>query len=304
MTFRLLHRTAGPLRLAILVTACAASATLAHGQASRPASGQQIPSAAYTPTLTFDVISIRQSRIEPGATFMVGGGFNGKTSSLKFTNFITYSLILDAYHLARYQLQEPKDWTAEPMYNIEAKADEAADRKLATLSEQQVRLEQQHMLQNMLAERFHLKAHWESREASTYDLIAIKGGSRLHPGGSMPLSPEEKSGFGDHPPPEIQQRGNGQRGYEFLGQNCHIEALTGALSMITGMEVVDKTGLTGTYDFDLQYSQASDEQRQADSALWPDVQQAVQQQLGLKLQRTRGMARVLIVDHIEPPTPN
>ncbi len=67
------------------------------------------------------------------------------------------------------------------------------------------------MLQGLLAERFKMKAHWETREGDVYNLVVAKGGSRMGAAGSLPVSAEEKERFGDHPvPPLSLQRCDGQ----------------------------------------------------------------------------------------------
>ena len=69
-------------------------------------------------------------------------------------------------------------------------------------------------------------------------------------------------------------------------------------------EVSDKTGLTSTYDFDLRYSQASDAERENDPKVFPPISEAVEQQLGFKLERAKGSVRELVVDHIDKLSAN
>lgn len=190
------------------------------------------------------------------------------------------------------------------MYNVQAKSDDPANEKLATLTSEQLRLEQQHMMQALLADRFNLKTHWDTREASVYNLVVAKSGPKMRAGGSMPPSAEELKGFGGRKIPELHQHGNGKRGYEFIGHECHMASLTGILGMLMTTDVIDQTGLASTYDFDLQYSSASDEQREADPTLWPHVPEAVEEQLGLKLNHAKGVVKVLVVDHIDHPSLN
>ena len=254
--------------------------------------------------MTFDVVSVRESKPDATRGFTVGGGFAGNSSVLRMTNNSISNMLGMAYGLSWYQLQGLPDWTHHAMYNVQAKSDDAADAKLATLTKEQARLEQQHMMQTLLAERFNLKTHWETREGLVYNLVVAKGGPRMQAGGSLPPSAEELKGFGERKMPEIHQRGNGQRGYEFIGHDCHMTSLTQVFASLMSNDVIDKTGLTGTYDFDLQYSQASEEQREQDPAIWPQVTEAVERQLGLKLERAKGPSKKLVVDEIDQPSQN
>ncbi|MEK6397993.1 MAG: TIGR03435 family protein, partial [Terriglobus sp.] len=204
---------------------------------------QTAPSTApsYTPTMTLDVVSVRESKPDPVAGFMVGGGFAGATSSLKMTNLTVQSLILAAYRLNRHHLEGLPDWTVRPMYNVQGKADEATDAKLATLTKEQLQLEQSHMLQAMLMDRFHLQTHWETRQQPTLKLVVAKGGPKLSPAGSLQVTPEEVRLYAPGKVPEVHQRGNGQRGYELVGHSAHMTSLARVASVLTGTDVTDTT---------------------------------------------------------------
>ncbi len=160
------------------------------------------------------------------------------------------------------------------------------------------------MLQSLLADRFKLKAHWETRELPVYNLVVAKSGMKMKPAGSIPLSPEESNAMASGKFLEVHQRGNGVRGYELVGRRAHSAFLAQFLGFLMGTDVIDKTGLNGTYDFDLQYSQVSDERREADPTIWPPVPDAVQDQLGLTLEHAKAPVKMLVVDHIEPPSEN
>ncbi len=137
-----------------------------------------------------------------------------------------------------------------------------------------------------------------------YNLVVAKGGQKMHAGGSQPLSADEVKSFGDRKIPEVYQHGDGKRGYEFIGHECHIATLTSILGSMMSAKVIDKTGLSGTYDFDMQYSQAREKERDQDPTIWPQITDAVEDQLGLKLESTKGPIQVLVVDHIDRPSEN
>jgi uncharacterized protein (TIGR03435 family) len=256
---------------------------------------------AYVPTMTFDVASVRQSKLDLNLPHKVGGGFSPNSTNLRLENVQIYILLSMAYGVHDHQLEGLPDW-GSTSYNIQAKSDSAADEKLAKLSDKDAQAEKEHMMQALLAERFKLKVHWETRKGPVYDLVVAKGGSKLHASGSMPPSADELKRFGDTKIPDIYQRGDGSRGYELIGHDCHIASLLGILSALMRTGVLDTTGLTGTYDFDLQYSQSPDSEREVDPTIWPPIPDAVQDQLGLKLVPAKGQVQVLVVDHVEKPT--
>ena len=258
----------------------------------------------YVPNITFDVASVRESTPDWEKGVIVGGGFAGRTSSLNLTNDSVENMLSMAYGISSsYQVKGLPDW-GRAMFNVQAKADSAADEKLATLTMEQLGLERQHMLQALMADRFNLKAHWEAREGPVYNLVVGKGGPKMKAGGLAPPSADELKQFGDRKIPEMYPRGDGKRGYELIGHECHVASLLGMLGALMRTRVIDKTGLTGTYDFDLQYSQARGREREQDPQIWPSITDAVEDQLGLKLESAKGPVQVLVVDHIDRPSEN
>ena len=267
--------------------------------------GPAVPgSATYSPKMTFDVASVRESHPDPINGFLMGGAFAGHTSSLRLSNERIPNIIDKAYGLSSHNVSGLPAWTSGATYNVEAKSDDATDREMATLTDEQVVLEQQHMLQALLAERFNLKVHWTIKEQPAYNLVLAKGGPKFRPGGSMPTSDDELRRFGGNKIPEIFQQGDGTNGYEFVGRNCHIAALALVLGRLMGTSVIDKTGLSETYDFELRYSQASDAEEEKNPTMYPSVPEAVRGQLGIMLKPTKGSVRELVVDHIDRPSAN
>jgi uncharacterized protein (TIGR03435 family) len=195
------------------------------------------------------------------------------------------------------------DWNA--MFNIQAKSDSAADQRLASLTKDQQRLEHQHMMQALLADRFKLKAHWETREGPAYDLVLSKNGSRMQETKSEPPSAEEMKAWGDKPVPRLYQRGDSRVSFDFVAHACSMSDITSMLAGQFGHPIFDKTGLTGKYDFTLHYHGTRLSDRKADDMdpVQPlDV--AIQDQLGLKLKPTKGPVQILVIDHIEKPSDN
>jgi uncharacterized protein (TIGR03435 family) len=256
--------------------------------------------AEYVPTLTFDVASVRQS---PRAdSYSVGGGFADRSSSLSLTNFDLWNLLSMAYGIRRDQIMGLTDLFA--IFNVQAKSDSDTDARLAKLTDQQRSLEQQHMLQVLLADRFELKVHWEMREGPTYNLLIAKNGVKLVSAKGGPPTPEEIKIWGNRPIPALYQQGDGTS-YSYIAHGCSIDLITEMLAMQFGQSVSDKTGLTGRYDFTLRYRDTRQSDRSPDDFNpIPPLEMAIQDQLGLKLERSKGPTRFLVVDHIEKPSAN
>jgi uncharacterized protein (TIGR03435 family) len=248
----------------------------------------------YTPTLTFDIAVIRLAP-PPDANFHVSVSSPPHSSHFEATNLPLKTLIQIAYGYDAPVVGAP-DWTANTFYNILAHSDEATDAKLAKLTDNEVRLEKRNAIRVLLAERLGLKTHFETRNSSIYNLVVAKGGVKMQvvpppPEGETPVTP---------PPANVQAHGS-QHGLEFVGSNAPIRAIAGALSSMVEEPVVDKTGLTGTYNYTLQFGR---EWSESDPDSWPSIFTAVQDQLGLKLEAVHESVPNLVIDHITKPTEN
>jgi uncharacterized protein (TIGR03435 family) len=287
------------------MNACAQSAATSAAAATsqgRPAVEPGAP--AYVPTMMFDVASVRESKPDEQGGFRVGGEFTPHNSSnLKLLNNSLLNLILTAYDVNPDLIEGiPREfyWAT---FNIEAKSENSTDERLAKLSKDEVRLEQQHMMQGLLAERFKLKVHWETRDGKTYDLVVAKAG-RLRSTGAGP-SAEELKNWGDHPIPPLYQQGDSRYGFHYIAHGATTDEIAKMLAMQFGSPVSDKTGLTGKYDFDLKYYQTKASDRKDDETNpWPPLETAIQDQLGLKLAASHGPVEYLVIDHVEKPGEN
>jgi uncharacterized protein (TIGR03435 family) len=151
------------------------------------------------------------------------------------------------------------------------------------------------MLQTLLADRFNLTVHRETREQPIYALVIAKGGPKLHESSEEALVPV------------IQKRANGG----FVNRGAPMSTLTVVLSQQVGRTVVDKTGLKGRYDFSLEYERRRagrgdpDDPEPAPSPDGlPSVYTALQEQLRLKLESQKGPVEFIVVDHAEKPSAN
>jgi uncharacterized protein (TIGR03435 family) len=193
------------------------------------------------------------------------------------------------------QISGLPDWGRSTHYDIVARVDTEdipAFKKITDLSMQETiaaftarqATAEMLMMQSLLTDRFHLKVHWEEKDRTVYTLSVAKSGLRLKPAvdaehGSMSFS----------------------RGH-LEGKGVPVSFLASLLEIPADRTVSDITGLTGAYDFDLRFDPADGVADTPSND--PNLFTAVQEQLGLKLQSTHASVPVLVVDHVEPPTPN
>jgi uncharacterized protein (TIGR03435 family) len=236
---------------------------------------------------------------------MAVGSFTPRTSVLKVTNFGIENLLHMAYGFDHYyRIAGVPDSFRMELFNIQAKADTSVNEKLAHLSDGQAMLEQQHMLQVLLADRFELKIHWVTEEGDVYNLV-VRDGSKLRKLKNAPPSAEELKVFGNGPVPTLYQHGNSRDGFDTVCHGCSIGMVANMLGGSFGRPVVDKTGLDGKFDFTVHYSGTKESvQEPGDISPLPPLFIAIQEQLGLKLEPAKGSISVLVIDHVEMPSEN
>jgi uncharacterized protein (TIGR03435 family) len=248
----------------------------------------------YKPTLTFDVAVVRLAP-PPDANFHVSVSSPPHSSRFEATNLPIKALIQIAYGFDAPVVGAP-DWVANTFYDINARSDEAADARLAKLTDNEVRLEKRNAIRVLLADHLGLKTHLETRNSAIYNLVVAKGGVKMQ---AVPLPPAGEAPA--VPPPANVQAHGSRHGLEFVGTNSGMRAISGALSSMVEAPVVDKTGLTGTYNYTLQFGR---EWSANDPDSWPSIFTAVQEQLGLKLEAEHEAVPNLVVDHIAKPSEN
>jgi bla regulator protein blaR1 len=187
-------------------------------------------------------------------------------------------------------------WIENTRYAIEGKPPDSTRSAMQTMTAGERAKENALMKQSLLADRFQLKAHFETREMPLYQLVVAKGGSKLK----------------EDPDPAK----HGLRvGTSLFRGSATIPVLISTLECaadIGGREVIDKTGLTGVYDFSLKWTPMETTTAASGgsgAAATPDVEgaslfTAVEEQLGLKLVPAKGPGQVLVIDHIEQPSAN
>jgi uncharacterized protein (TIGR03435 family) len=237
-----------------------------------------------------DPLVFEVATIKPG-TGSTNGTISFSSVELRIANIQLYPLLSVAYgHLQPHQIVGLPEWSKNKVFDIEAKvaASDAARYRKLNFHQQEL------MLRPLLEDRFHLKAHFETREGSVYALVIAKNGSKLKD--ADPNEPWQKT----------PRRGG------MSARALSISDLAEDLGAFTGKTVLDQTGLKGKYDFTLYWSSepilpmpSGDglATSPADSGL-PSIFTAVEEQLGLKLVPMKGPTEVLVIDHIEQPSEN
>lgn len=191
-------------------------------------------------------------------------------------------LVEIAYGVQPYQIVGGPAWMDVDRFDIEARpaasSEAAKDRPASPKSPPSP--EVLRMLQTLLEDRFQLKVHRETREASVLGLMVVKGGHKLRP----TEKPDEK--------PFVSNYQNGAI-TALIGQNAPVSLLTIELARRFKRPVLDQTGLKGSYDFRVEFA-ADDSASQG-----PSIYAALQEQLGLKLENTKGPSEVLVIDRVE-----
>lgn len=254
--------------------------------------GQTAPVA---PTATFDVASVKSNKSDVPKS--IRAGLHGTFGA---TNAPMQDLLTWAFGMKGFQLVGAPPWLRSERFDIEAKVDEKEN---TTLPELQSRL------QALLADRFKLTTHWDTRQLPVFALVQAKNGTKLLP--SKPsecVSPDIKAAL---PPPSPNRPA--PCGIPLLRKNrldgimLNLEFVRAILEDRLSRTVLDETGLKGTYTVHLAWS-ADDPtvaENQGVAAISPPGDQgpslftALDEQLGLHLQSRTAPVKVLVIDHIE-----
>jgi uncharacterized protein (TIGR03435 family) len=265
--------------------------------------GQTLADDAAAKLPAYEVASIKPDKSGTDLTML-----RTTPVGIRANNIALRALIAHAYGVEDYQILGAPSWVASTRFDIEAKVSSADTDALHDLSPDQRRL----MLQPLLAERFQLKVHTEVRNLPLLALVVAKGGPKLQEAKPGDTYPNGIKGFDGQGGAGLMHMGPGR----LTGQGLPISFLARTLSQQLGSTVEDKTGLTGKYDFTLQWtpdrnaSPMSPEPGQqgpgaatsTDSG--PSIFTAIQEQLGLKLESQKGPVEVLVIDHVETPSEN
>lgn len=282
-------RSASMLRISVALCACLpillASAAGAQSSSGAPPAGN---AAAQLPA--FEVATIKPNK---------SGGTGSHTSSdhgrFTATNVTVKTLLqYDAYSIPGAQITGGPSWLGSDRFDISAKVDDATAARMEKLDNAEENLFNRQLMQQLLADRFKLSVHWETKEEPVYALVLAKSGAKL-------TAAKDATGT------SVSTR-NGHMTAKGITMADMVKSLTRLQEL--GRIVIDKTGLNGRYDLTLEWTPENNSAptpgsaSQIPSSSGPSIFTAIQEQLGLKLESVKGPVSTLVVDHIEPPSEN
>ena len=283
------------------------------GQAATAAPGAA--SADANPSFAaYDVVSVKP--VHPDRILFMG--VQSRPDGIDGENVTVLMLVQDAYSTAvglppDDVVTRLPDWAKSDCFTVLAKMSDAQTAAFAKLGKDDQDERRRAMLQALLADRFQLKVHHETRQVLGYELVVAKGGPKFTEAAvADPEAPKDRDGktirgflrWGPSPPGMQVATGN----------NCSMEQLASSLTYNSGLNhrIVDKTGLAGKYGFKLTFVRSQGvgpaspggptEATASDPA--PTIFQALEDQLGLKLQKGTAAVDTVVVDHVDKPAAN
>jgi uncharacterized protein (TIGR03435 family) len=268
--------TSGQLRVA--VGPAAVAGFLLVGLMSAPGSRAQ------SQTGPTNAPAIEVASVKPAKPGIRGYSIQPLPGRLHAANTSLKMLLGEAYSVYDFQISGGPKWVDDDRYDVEVKAQNDTRPTKAQLKA---------MLQKVLADRFSLEFHRDTKTLPVYALELAKGGPKFQP---------SKDAEGDPYFRLFQRR-------QITAQRAPLAFLTETLSQLLGRPVLDKTGLQGIFDFKLEWTpdatqvRSSDEPASDDDNI-PSLSGAVQEQLGLKLLSQKGPVEILVIDRAEKPSEN
>jgi bla regulator protein BlaR1 len=237
----------------------------------------------------FEVISIKpdDGKLPPRITRLPGGGLSGHGITAKF-------LIGRSYDAKDFQIIGGSSWIGREIFAIEAKPGENRKNPILNLYLNQRQKDDEEFklrIQSLLADRFLLRIHRETREETVYSLVVAKNGPKFKESG-FDAGDAEKGRF-----PGLVMRPN-----ELLGTSASLDVFAAEVSRRLGHNVIDRTGLNREYDFDLRWAPDTPDGDSVPDG--PSIFTALQEQLGLKLESGKAPVDAIVIDNIEKPTEN
>ena len=253
--------------------------------ASQAARAQAAPAAAIAETpkpMAADAHpSFEVATIKPHDPASHHSGWEVAGNRVGMFDYSVAQLIAFSYSINRRQIVNGPGWIGDDRYDVDGKSDAQIEPNLT---------QQREMIQKLLADRFNLRFHREKRELPVYAIRIARGGPKLVAARDPSASPQEHS-----------------EGHGFETTQTYTSADLAYFILVRQLfadrPLVDQTGLTGRYDFKLNYSYNETDSTPAPNAP-PGLFTAIQEQLGLKLQPTKALVDVFVIDHVDPPSPN
>lgn len=261
---------------------------------------------ATAPLPSFEVATIKPR--DPGTMLRI----NAPGSEDIFRTVGTVqNLIAQAYNLpatSTGRIDGGPSWANRDWYVIQARISAELFTRMQKMTFAERREEINLMMQSLLADRFQLTVHFETREMQVYELVVAKDGPKLPP----PNLPPPSSAASDPSKPPPDMRGSVQMSQGILSaRNVTIDGMLQAPFLgLGGRPIVNKTGLTETYNLTLRWTPQQPATSSPDGAPpAPDgsdvsIFTALQEQLGLRLVPAKAPVEIVVIDHIETPSEN
>ena len=253
----------------------------------------------------YDVASIKPNKSGEMKIMMMF-----KPNGVSMTGATTQMMLTQAFSVEDDRIVGAPSWVKSDRFDVEAKVAPEDASKLDKLKREQ----RFTMLQPLLEDRFNLKFHHETRELPVYELVLSKGGSKL-----QQSEPDIAGGDGARGKHTTFIMGMGN----IEGKGSSIDSLIHVLSQQLGRTIIDKTGLSGNFDYTLHFTpenmprqvgpgpgpgpdggRAGGDAPPPPDTSGPDIFTAIQEQLGLKLISGKGPVDVIVIDHIDKPSEN
>ncbi|WP_263378122.1 TIGR03435 family protein [Granulicella paludicola] len=262
----------------------ALSLSVAGGVAQVPADAAK----TAIPNAVFDVSTMKPNHSEDGSV-NVNWGENTYTAK----NVQVDSLLSVAFGVREDLITGLPAWAKSMHFDIVAKATELDPETVKKLTREQRRELMQGMILHLLEERFHVKTHTEMKELPVYDLVIAKGGIKFD-GAGKKLGVEGCKGW-------MMSSDN-----DMKLQCVPIDMLASNLEYRAERTIIDKTGLPKDvgYDMELKWRRETEGAASDADLQLPTLFDALQEQLGLKLESSKGPVKTLVVDQMEKPTEN
>jgi len=228
--------------------------------------------------------------IKPNNGLRHGMSMDMDETTLRAENVSLKVLLVNAYGIREGLISGLPAWANSSRFDITAKVTDPDMKALSALSREQ----RQAMITALLMDRFHLKTHTEIKTLPVYELVIANGGPKLK---TTALPPP-----GTNNPDPLGYGNMDVHNTEITATGVTLSDLAGNLSFPLDRTVINKTRLTGRYDFQLRWTADGVTTSATDAP--PDLFTAMQEQLGLKLQPAKGPVATLVVDHVEQPTEN
>ncbi len=203
------------------------------------------------------------------------------------------------HDFAEEHIANMPSWASD-QFDVIAKVADADLPKLHSLDREQYIAMRSQLLQAVLAERFGLKTHAEVRQGRVYALVVAKNGPKIEPSGDKPPA-EFTTPEGQH-----VQMGTMAVAGKIAGHVAPVAMLVRSLNSAGQLDrvVIDRTGLTGNFDYALNWKPDSPADTDTGDTALPSLLTAIQEQLGLRLEPATGPINTLVIDHIERPSSN